>query len=83
MRQAFLFEQRYVGSAALVHLLKHHEAYTALPRKVSNDIVRHLDKNWRAFFAAGDAYREDPGTFTGRPKLPKDQDKTKGRSLLI
>jgi putative transposase len=83
VRQAFIFEQRYVGYAELFHLLKHHDAYTALPRKVSNDILRQLDKNWRAFFAALAAWKEDPSKFTGRPKLPKYKDKTKGRFLLI
>jgi putative transposase len=83
VRQAFIFEQRYIGYAELFQLLKHHDAYTALPRKVSNDILRQLDKNWRAFFAACETYREDPGKFTGRPKVPKYKDKTKGRFLLI
>lgn len=83
VRQAFIFEQRYVGYAELYHLIKHTEAYTALPRKVSNDILRQLDKNWRAYFAAWEAYREDPSKFTGCPKLPRYKDKTKGRFLLI
>ena len=82
VRQAFIFEHRYLGYAAVFHLIKHHQAYTALPRKVSNDILRQLDKNWRAFFAACDAYREDPSKFVGRPKLPKYKDKLKGRFLL-
>jgi putative transposase len=79
VRQAFIFEHRYLGYAEIFHLIKQTEAYTALPRKVSNDIVRQLDKNWRAFFAARDAYRQDPSKFTGRPKLPKYEDKAKGR----
>ncbi len=83
VRQAFFLEHRYLGYATLFHLLKHHEAYRALPRKVSNDILRQLDKNWRAFFAAREAYRADPTTFTGRPKVPKYKDKAKGRFLLI
>jgi putative transposase len=83
VRQAFIFEHRYVGYAELFHLLKRHEAYTALPRKVSNDILRQLDKNWRAFFAACETYREDPSKFVGRPKLPKYKQKTKGRFLLL
>jgi putative transposase len=82
VRQAFIFEHRYLGYADIFHLVKPTDAYTALPRKVSNDILRQLDKNWRAFFAACDAYREDPSKFTGRPKLPKYKDKTKGRFLL-
>jgi putative transposase len=82
VRQAFIFEGRYLGYAAIFHLIKHQEAYTALPRKVSNDILRQLDKNWRAFFAACAAYREDPSKFVSRPKLPKYKDKSKGRFLL-
>ncbi len=83
VRQAFIFEHRYLGSAALFHLIKHTDAYMALPRKISNDILRQLDKNWRAFFAACKAYRENPNAFVGRPKLPKYKDKTTGRFLLI
>lgn len=82
VRQAFIGEQRYLGYVAIFHLIKHTEAYTALPRKVSNDILRQLDKNWRAFFAASAAYREDPSAYVARPKLPKYKDKTKGRFLL-
>ena len=83
VRQAFIFEHRYLGYAAVFHLIKRTDAYTALPRKVSNDILRQLDKNWRAYFAALEAYREDPSTFLGRPKLPKYKHKTEGRFLLI
>src|SRR5260370_5186697 len=83
VRQAFIFEHRYLGSAALFHLIKHTDAYTALPRKVSNDILRQLDKNWRAFFAACKAYRENPAAFVGRPKLPKSKRKPTCRFLLI
>jgi len=83
VRQAFIFEHRYLGSATLFHRIKHTDAYAALPRKVSNDILRQLDKNWRAFFAACKAYRENPAAFVGRPKLPKYKDKTTGRFLLI
>ena len=82
VRQSFIFEHRYLGYAEIYHLIKQSDAYTALPRKVSNDILRQLDKNWRAFFAACKAYREDPGRFVGRPILPKYKDKTKGRFLL-
>ena len=82
VRHAFIFEQRYLGYAAIFHLIKHTEAYTALPRKVSNDILRQLDKNWRAFFAAVEAWKQDPSQCVGRPRVPKYKDKTKGRFLL-
>ncbi len=52
VRQAFILEGRYLGYAAIYQQVKQTDAYRALPGKVSNDILRQLDKNWRAFFAA-------------------------------
>ena len=83
VRQAFIHEGIYLNYAAIFHRLKDHEAYSALPRKVSNDVLRQLDKNWRSFFAARDAWREDPSQFVGRPRLPGYKDKQAGRNLLI
>ena len=83
VRQAFIHEGVYLNYAAIFHRLKDHEAYCALPRKVSNDVLRQLDKNWRSFFAARDAWREDPSQFVGRPRLPGYKDKQAGRNLLI
>lgn len=82
VRQAYLFEGRYLGNSEVYHRMKHTDAYRALPCKVSNDILRQLDKTWRAFFAALEAWKEDPSKFVGRPKLPKYKHKTKGRFLL-
>ena len=42
-----------------------------------------LDKNWKSFFEAVKAYKIDYSKFTGRPKLPKYKDKTKGRNILV
>ncbi len=82
VRQSFIWEHHYLGYAAIYQQVKHTDAYRALPGKVSNDILRQLDKNWRAFFAACEAYREDPSRFVGRPKLPGYKDKEQGRFLL-
>ena len=71
VRQAFIHEGVYLNYAAVFHRLKDHEAYCALPRKVSNDVLRQLDKNWRSFFAARAAWAEDPSMFLGRPRLPR------------
>src|SRR5215472_9561423 len=83
VRQAFIFEGRYLSNKEVYQRMKYTDAYRALPCKVSNDVLRQLDKNWRAYFAAMEAYREDPSKFVGRPKLPKYKPKTKGRFLLI
>src|SRR6266851_3749788 len=59
------------------------EAYTALPAKVSQQILMVLDKNWTSFKEGLKAYEESPSKFTGRPKLPKYKHKTEGRNILI
>ena len=83
MRQAFIFEHRSIGYAEVFHLLKGHEAYQGLPRKVSNDVLRLLDKNWKSFFKAMKAYTLDPSQFVGRPKLPGYKEKQTGRNILM
>jgi putative transposase len=83
VRQAFIFQGTYMGEASVFHLIKGHEAYQALPRKVSNDVLRLLDKNWKSFFKAVRAWKAHPEQFLGRPKLPGYKDKTEGRNILI
>jgi len=63
--------------------MKQHEAYKALPAKVSQQILMVLNRNWKSFFAALKAYEEDPSPFLGRPKLPKYKHKTEGRNILV
>jgi putative transposase len=83
VRQAFIFEHTYLNNTAVYHLVKSSDAYQALPRKVSNQVLIQLDKAWTAFFEAMEAYREHPEQFPGRPKLPKYKHKTLGRNLLV
>jgi putative transposase len=83
IRQSFIHEGKYLPYAEIFHRLKTHEAYRALPCKVSNSIFIQLHKNWMGFFAGMEAYKEDPSQFTGRPKLPGYKDKEKGRNILI
>ena len=83
VRQAFIHEGLYLGYAEVFHRIKDHEAYCALPRKVSNDVLRQLDRNWRAFFQALAAWQANPAKFLGRPKLPGYKDKQQGRNILI
>jgi putative transposase len=83
MRQSFIHQGKYMGYAEVYHLVKQTDAYKALPRKVSNDILRLLDKNWKAFRKALAAWYEDPSQFLGRPCLPKYKDKQQGRNILI
>jgi len=83
IRQHFIYGWGYVGYKEMNRLMKSCEAYKALPAKVSQQILMVLDKNWKSFFEAVKAYKTDSSKFTGRPKLPKYKDKTKGRNILV
>ncbi|MEG4344379.1 transposase [Microcoleus sp. A003_D6] len=83
IRQSFIYGWGYIGYNEMNRLMKSHEAYKAMPAKVSQQILMVLDKNWKSFFEAVKAYKADSTKFTGRPKLPKYKDKTKGRNILV
>jgi IS605 OrfB family transposase len=83
IRQSFTYGWGYINYNEMNRLMKSHQAYKALPAKVSQQILMILDKNWKSFFEAVTAYKADSSKFTGRPKLPKYKDKAKGRNILI
>jgi IS605 OrfB family transposase len=83
IRQSFVYGWGYINYNEMSRLMKSHEAYKALPAKVSQQILMILDKNWKSFFEAVKAYKTDSYKFTGRPKLPKYKDKVKGRNILV
>ncbi len=82
-RQAFIHQGKYLAYGEVQKRMQSHEAYKALPAKVSQQILMILGRNWKAFREALAAYYEDPSKFLGRPKPPKYKHKTKGRNLLV
>jgi len=82
MRQAFIHEGRVVKWKELYAEIKTTDAYTALPRKVSNQVLIQLMTAWSTFFKALAEWRRNPDKFLGRPNLPKYKHKTKGRNIL-
>jgi len=83
IRQAFIHEGIYLNYNEMDRRMQSHEAYKALPAKVSQQILMVLEKNWKSFFETLEAYEEDPAKFTGHPRLPKYKHKTEGRNILI
>ena len=83
VRQSWIFNQTYLNYNQIYNQVKNSRDYRALPSKVSEQILRLLDKNWQSFFAVSKAHKENPNKFTRRPKLPKYKDKIKGRNLLV
>ena len=82
VRQSFIFQGIYLDHVKVFHQIKTHEAYRALPAKVSNSILIQLHKAWMSFFEAMKEWNAHPEKFTGRPKLPKYKHKEHGRFLL-
>ena len=83
IRQAFIHEGKYLNYHEMDKRMQSHEAYKALPAKVSQQILMVLDCNWKSFKEARKAYEQDPSKFTGRPRLPKYKHKTEGRNILV
>ena len=83
IRQSFIREGKYLNYNEVQRRMQPHEAYKALPAKVSQQILMVLDRNWKSFFEAFAAYNEDPSKFKARPRLPKYKHKTEGRNILV
>ena len=85
IRQQYQKDKTYVNYYTLQHKFqteKQHDYYQ-LPAKVSQQTLKLLDQNYRAYFAALKAYKKNPNTFSGAPRPPKYLDKEKGRCALI
>jgi putative transposase len=82
VRQAFIHHGVYLTYEAMDKRMQPHEAYKALPAKVSQHVLKQLADAWKAFREAKASYKEDPSRFTGRPRLPKYKHKTEGRNIL-
>jgi len=82
-RQAFIHEGKYLNYNEVQKRMQSHEAYKALPAKVSQQILMVLDNNWKSFKEGLKAYYEDPSKFLERPRPPKYKHKTEGRNILI
>lgn len=57
--------------------------YTALPRQLSQQVLRQLDNNWKSFFQSIKEWKKNPSKFKRRQSLPKYKHKNKGRNVLV
>jgi len=83
IRQYYIFCGKYLNYEANDKRMQKHEAYRSLPRKVSQQVLKLLDKNWKSYFAAIKAYNEDPSKFRCHPRMPGYKDKKEGRNVLV
>jgi len=83
VRQSYIHTGVYLNYNEVQKRMQLHEAYKALPAKVSQQVLMQLHHDWDSFFKARDAYSLDPSRFLGRPKLPGYKHKTEGRNMLV
>lgn len=82
VRQELFAHENLYDYYDLQRLLKHTDAYKALPSKVSQQVLIGLGKNWKAWWRARQEWVKDTSKFLGRPALPHYKDKVDGRAVL-
>ena len=84
IRQEFINNKKWLRYDELYDLLKNEECYTDLGMsRLGQQILRLLDKNWVAFFAAIKDWSKHKEKYKGRPKLPKYKNIENGRNICI
>jgi putative transposase len=81
-RQAFFSHQPFLTMTELHHALKTSADYQALPAKVSQLVLKQVEKTFKSYQKAEEQFKKSPNKFTGEPKLPRYKDKKKGRNVL-
>lgn len=82
VRQTFIYttkqkEEGLVNNATYLNYydinkqLKDNKEYCSLPRKVSNQTLMLLDKNWKSFFSTIKDWKKNPTKYNGKPSIPK------------
>ena len=73
LRQSLFGNIEKFSEYELTGLLAEHneENYRSLPAQTSQQIIKQLFKNWKAYFASIKEWKQKPSKFVGKPKLPK------------
>jgi IS605 OrfB family transposase len=83
LRQHFFAAGKSLSYSVLAHAMLTDPDYCALPRKVSQWVLRQACSDWGSFWTAQRAYQKHPERFSGRPRLPRYKHKAAGRNLLV
>ncbi|MBK5252735.1 MAG: transposase [Peptostreptococcaceae bacterium] len=77
-------EKSFLGFNLLDGMLKltSQPDYIAMPAQVNQQTLKLLYQDWKSFFEGLKAYKKDPSSFTGRPRIP-NYAKKNGRKVAI
>jgi putative transposase len=82
-RQYFFATGKKYSLTDLYHLIKDSVDYSALPTKVSKQIIKRLVSTWKSYFEVYKEWQQHPVQFLGKPRIPRYKDKIKGRNVVI
>ena len=82
VRHEFFKTKRWIRYNELYKLLKESENYRALPAQTAQQILKIVDRIWKSFFNATNAWKEKPEKFNEMPRPPKYKKKD-GVFILI
>ncbi|MBZ0285439.1 MAG: transposase [Anaerolineae bacterium] len=85
VRQAYIAGQGYLNYNAIEKRFKQRDLLPdqQLPLKVVQQVLKQVDHDWQAYFAALAEWKAHAEKFQGKPRLPKYKDKSKGRNVLV
>jgi putative transposase len=85
VRQSYLSGAGYLNYNAIEKRFKQRDLLSdqQLPLKVVQQVLKQVDHDWQAYFAAKAVWEAAPEQFLGKPRMPKYKDKTKGRNVLV
>ena len=75
VKQKYNNDGEYLNYHTIDKLMQKEDCYKSLPSKVSQQTLRILDRNWKAYFASKRAYFKNPSKFQKCPRPPKYLDK--------
>ena len=71
IRQEFFKNGKWLQYHALYHALKSSENYHLLPAQTVQQVLKILERNWKAFFHTIKSWKQAKYKFLGKPKLLK------------
>ena len=82
VRQDFFKLNNLLNYYDLDYILKDKQVYRKLPSQTSQQILKLVNRNWRAYFRALKEYRINPKKFKNKPRIPHYKKKN-GESIVI
>ncbi len=82
VRQEYFYNENVLFYDDLAFMLKGKDAFTNLPAQCAQQTLKLLGKSWKSFFNAMKEWKQNPSSFTGRPKPPKYKEKA-GESIIV